>query len=145
MEFDQDNKWYFIDCEEATQHQILKTSLSIGKLCAIFITHLYGDHYYGLLGVLYLKTLDTALSSLIVYGPKGIKQFIECAMDVSQERLGYKLEIIEIEANKRLTFDKFSLQVLPLRDCVESFAYYIQEHDITNRNICLVQYLEEGL
>ena len=133
LEFDQDNKWYLFDCGEATQHQILKTSLSIGKLCTIFITHLHGDHYYGLPGLLSSKALDKAFSPLKIYGPKGIKRFIECFMDISKENLGYKLEIIEIEADKILNFDKFSLQVLPLVHSVESFAYFIQEYDRTNR------------
>ena len=133
LELDQDNKWYLFDCGEATQHQILKTSLSVGKLCTIFITHLHGDHYYGLPGLLSSKTLDKALSPLKVYGPKGIKRFIECVMETSEEHLGYQLEIIEIEANMALNFDKFSLQVLPLIHSVESFAYFIQEHDITNK------------
>jgi ribonuclease Z len=133
LEFDQDNKWYLFDCGEATQHQILKTSLSIGKLCTIFITHLHGDHYYGLLGLLSSKTLDKAFSPLTIYGPKGLKQFIECVIDTSKEHLGYKLEIIEIEANTSLGFEKFSLKVLPLMHSVESFAYFIQEHDITNK------------
>jgi len=133
LEFDQDNKWYLFDCGEATQHQILKTSLSIGKLCTIFITHLHGDHYYGLPGLLSSKTLDKAFSPLTIYGPKGIKRFIECVMDISEEHLGYKLEIIEIESYASLDFDKFSLTVLPLIHSVQSFAYLINEHDITNR------------
>ena len=133
LELDQDNKWYLFDCGEATQHQILKTSLSVGRLCTIFITHLHGDHYYGLPGLLSSKTLDKAFSPLTVYGPKGIKRFIECVIETSEEHLGYKLEIIEIEANMALSFDKFSLQVLPLIHSVESFAYFLQEHKITNK------------
>ncbi len=133
LECDQDNKWYLFDCGEATQHQILRTSLSVGKLCTVFITHLHGDHYYGLPGLLSSKTLDKALSPLTVYGPKGIKNFIECVMDISKEHLGYALKIVEIEANQVLDFDKFSLQVLPLVHSVESFAYFIQEYDITNK------------
>jgi ribonuclease Z len=133
LEFDQDNKWYLFDCGEATQHQILRTSLSIGKLCTIFITHLHGDHYYGLPGLLSSKTLDKAYTPLTIYGPKGIKEFVECVMNTSEEHLGYKLEIIEIEANTAFSFDKFTLKVLPLVHSVESFAYFIQEHDITNK------------
>jgi len=133
VEFDQDNKWYLFDCGEATQHQILKTSLAVGKLSAIFITHMHGDHYYGLPGLLSSKTLDKALSPLTLYGPKGIKQFIACVMDTSEEHLGYKLEIIEIKANSAFEFEKFSLKVLPLVHSVESFAYFIKEHDITNK------------
>jgi ribonuclease Z len=91
--FDQDNKWYLFDCGEATQHQIIRSRLSIGKLDTIFITHLHGDHYYGLPGLLSSKKLDKAFRSLNIYGPKGIKKFLECVLDVSEEHLGYKLKI----------------------------------------------------
>ena len=133
LEFDQDNNWYLFDCGEATQHQLLKTSLSINKLAAIFITHLHGDHYYGLPGLLSSKTLDKSLAPLRVYGPKGLNKFLTCIMDISHEHLGYELSIIEIEADTSLHVDKFSLKILPLVHSIESFAYYIKEQDITDK------------
>ena len=133
LEFDQDNKWYLFDCGEATQHQIIRSRLTIGKLDTIFITHLHGDHYYGLPGLLSTKKLDTAFRPLNIYGPKGIKKFLECVLDVSAEHLGYILKIIEFEAEETFVFDKFSLKVLPLVHSIESFAFYIKENDISNK------------
>lgn len=133
LEFEQDNKWYLFDCGEATQHQIVRSSLYIGKLDTIFITHLHGDHYYGLPGLLATKKLDAALRPLNIYGPKGIKKFLECVLDISPEHLGYRLKIIEFEAQETFIFDKFSLKVLPLEHSIESFAFYIKENNITNR------------
>ena len=133
LEFDQDNKWYLFDCGEATQHQIIQSRLSIGKLDTIFITHLHGDHYYGLPGLLSTKKLDTAFRPLNIYGPKGIKKFLECVMDVSPEHLGYILKIIEFEDEETFVFDKFSLKVLALEHSIESFAFYIKENDISNK------------
>ena len=133
LEFDQDNKWYLFDCGEATQHQIIRSRLYIGKLDTIFITHLHGDHYYGLPGLLASKKLDAALKPLNIYGPKGIKKFLECVLDISPERLGYSLKIIEFEAEETFVFDKFSLKVLALEHSIESFAFYIKENDITNK------------
>lgn len=133
LEFDQDNKWYLFDCGEATQQQLLHSSLSLGKLDTIFITHLHGDHYYGLPGLLTSKKLDKALKPLRIYGPKGIQKFLACCMDISQEHLGYALEIFEVKAQEKLVFDKFSLQILPLVHSVESFAYALKEHDVHNK------------
>jgi len=133
LEFEQDTKWYLFDCGEATQHQIIRSRLSIGKLDTIFITHLHGDHYYGLPGLLSSKKLDKAFNPLNIYGPKGIKKFLECVMDVSQEHLGYILKIIEFEAEETFVFDKFSLKILPLVHSIESFAFYIKENDISNK------------
>jgi ribonuclease Z len=133
LEFDQNNKWYLFDCGEATQHQIIRSQLTIGKLDTIFITHLHGDHYFGLPGLLASKKLDTAFNPLSIYGPKGIKKFLECVTDVSPEYLGYDLKIIEYEAKESFVFDKFSLKVLPLVHSIESFAFYIKENDISNK------------
>lgn len=133
LEFEQDNKWYLFDCGEATQHQILKSRLSIGKLDTIFITHMHGDHYYGLPGLLSSKKLDTAFRPLRVYGPTGIKKFLECVIDISFENLGYTLEIIEFKAEETFRFEKFSLKILALEHSIESFAFYIKENDITNK------------
>jgi len=133
LEFEQDNKWYLFDCGEATQHQIMRSRLSIGKLDTIFITHLHGDHYYGLPGLLSTKMLDKALKPVSVYGPKGIKKFIECALDISFEHLGYELKIIEYKEKETFVFDKFILKVLSLVHSIESFAFYIKENDISNK------------
>ena len=133
LELEQDNKWYLFDCGEATQHQIIRSKLSIGKLDTIFITHMHGDHYYGLPGLLSSKKLDTAFRPLTIYGPKGIKKFLVCVMDVSFENLGYELKIIEFDAQETFIFDKFSLKILALEHSIESFAFYLKENDITNK------------
>ncbi len=133
LAFEQDNKWYLFDCGEATQHQILRSTLSIGKLDTIFITHMHGDHYYGLPGLLSSKKLDTAFRLLTIYGPSGIKKFLQCVIDVSFDNLGYALNIIEFKAEDTFHFDRFSLKVLPLEHSIESFAFYIKENDITNK------------
>lgn len=134
LEFDQDTQWYLFDCGEGTQHQLLRCRLSIGKLSTIFITHMHGDHYYGLPGLLSSKKLDKAFNPLSIYGPKGIRKFIECVMrDISYEKLGYRLTIIEYTPQEEYRFDKFTLKVLPLVHSVESHAFYIRENDICNR------------
>ena len=110
LAFEQDNKWYLFDCGEATQHQIMRSSLRIGKLGTIFITHLHGDHYYGLLGLLSSKKLDKVVTPLTIYGPKGIRKFIGCAFsDLSFGNLGYHLDIVEYEVGETFVFDRFSL------------------------------------
>ena len=134
LEFDQDNKWYLFDCGEATQYQIMRSSLRVGRLDTIFITHLHGDHYYGLLGLLSSKKLDKAFNPLTIYGPKGIRKFIKCAFaDLSFEHLKYHLKIIEYKVGETFVFDRFTLKVLPLVHSVESVAFYIKENDTSNK------------
>lgn len=133
VEFDQDNKWYLFDCGEGTQFQLMHVPLSIGKLEAIFITHLHGDHFYGLPGLLSSKKMDDALSPLTLYGPKGIRAFIESVLDVSHKDFGYELTIIEYEAGEVFVFDKFHLTVVPVVHSIESVAFVIEENDIANK------------
>ncbi len=133
LAFEQDTKWYLFDCGEATQHQLIQSRLSIGKLDTIFITHMHGDHYYGLPGLLSSKKLDAAFQPITIYGPKGIKRFLECVMDISFKNLGYELNIVEFEAEDSFIFDKFSLKVLALEHSIESYAFYIKENDIHDK------------
>lgn len=133
LEFNQDNKWYLFDCGEATQFQLMKSKLSIGKLDTIFITHLHGDHFYGLPGLLASKKMDEALKPLTLFGPKGIRKFIDCMLDVSQREIGYSLTIIEYKDNQEFVFDKFIIKVLPVVHSIDSVAFYIKENDISNK------------
>lgn len=133
FEFIQDNKWYLFDCGEGTQRQIIKSQLSIGRLHSIFITHMHGDHCYGLPGLISTKKLDKALNPITIYGPKGIKKFLESILDISYKHLGYELNIIEYAPQEEFIFDKFTLKVLPLIHSKESVAFYIKENDITNK------------
>jgi len=133
MEFENDNKWYLFDCGEATQHQILKSRLSSSKLDTIFITHLHGDHVYGLFGLITSRMLDKCQKPLTIYGPKGLKSLISSVVDVTFEHLGYELNIIETYAGAEIIFDKFKVKVLPLMHSVECFAYFIKENDKSNK------------
>jgi len=106
---------------------------SLGRLGTIFITHLHGDHYFGLPGVLATKKLDGVQTPLTIYGPQGIRTFLECAMDLSEAHLGYRLSIVEYREQERFIFEKFTVKVLPLVHSKASVAFYIKENDITDR------------
>lgn len=86
--------WLF-DCGEATQHQILHTNLKPRKINKIFITHLHGDHIYGLPGLLSSRSFLNGDDLLTVYGPPGIKDYIKTSLNISGTHLTYPLDIIE--------------------------------------------------
>jgi len=132
LSMENEEGWYLFDCGEATQHQILKSSLKSGGLKNIFITHLHGDHYYGLLGLIDSFKMDNRKDELNIYAPKGLRGFLNCALDISFEKLGYRLNITEFEAYEEFRFGKFSIKVLPLYHSVESFAFYVKEYDKSN-------------
>lgn len=86
--------WLF-DCGEGTQHQFLHTPYHPGKLNKIFITHLHGDHLFGLPGLLCNRSMQKLLP-LTLYGPKGLKEFVETALRLSGSWTDYPLTIIEV-------------------------------------------------
>src|SRR5690625_4562521 len=83
--------WLF-DCGEATQHQILHTSIKPRKINKIFITHLHGDHIFGLPGLLSSRSFQSG-EELTIYGPAGINEFIQTSLEVSGSHVTYPLQI----------------------------------------------------
>ncbi|MDK6233603.1 ribonuclease Z [Aerococcus sanguinicola] len=128
---DEINEMWLFDCGEATQQQILQTTLKPGKVSRVFITHLHGDHLYGLPGFLSSRSFQGgAERPLTVYGPKGLKQYVWTALKVSQSKLNYPLKIVELEG-KGLAFEDSSFKVSygPLDHAVECFGYRVEQAD----------------
>ncbi|ENQ3078912.1 ribonuclease Z [Bacillus multifaciens] len=136
--------WLF-DCGEATQHQILHTSVRPRRIEKIFITHLHGDHIFGLPGLLGSRSFQGGTTPLTVYGPKGIKQFIEVALAVSTTHVKYPLEIIEITEEGTVFEDKqFLVETKRLSHGIECFGYRIVEKDIPG-HLLIDKLLDEGV
>ena len=89
--------WSLVDCGEGTQHRILHTPLSLHDLRAIFITHLHGDHCYGLPGLLASAGMLNRTAPLVLVGPPALRTFIDCVMATSELGLPYPLEFIAID------------------------------------------------
>ncbi|PSA94086.1 ribonuclease Z [Bacillus atrophaeus] len=121
--------WLF-DCGEATQHQILHTSIKPRKIEKIFITHMHGDHVYGLPGLLGSRSFQGGEDELTIYGPKGIRAFIETSLNVTATRLTYPLTIIEIEEGVIFEDDQFTVTAKPVIHGVPAFGYRVQEKDM---------------
>jgi len=101
LQNDDGSVWIF-DCGEGSQIQLQKSTLKAGKVSKIFITHLHGDHLYGLPGL--LCTLGNGLdpskvgtAAVEVIGPVGLRKFIAVTLGLSRSPLAYKLDVTEIE------------------------------------------------
>ncbi|MGJ0579109.1 ribonuclease Z [Xenorhabdus bovienii] len=123
------NALWMFDCGEGTQHQILNSSIKIPKLEKIFITHLHGDHIFGLPGLLCSRSMGGSTDPVTLYGPKGIRQFVETALQLSGSFLTYPLDMVEVQSG--LLFDDGELKVTAyaLDHRVECYGYRIEEHD----------------
>lgn len=120
--------WLF-DCGEGTQQQMLHTQINPGKLTRIFITHLHGDHIFGLPGLLCSRSMAGSQVPLTVYGPAGIRQFIEMSLALSGSWTSYPLEIIEIDGGVVLDDADVRVTAYPLTHPVECYGYRIEQHD----------------
>ncbi len=118
--------WLF-DCGEATQHQILHTPIKPRKLEKIFITHLHGDHIYGLPGLLGSRSFLGGEKPLTIYGPKGLKEWIELTLITSQTHLNYSIEYVEVEEGVIFEDEDFIVNAMPLQHVVPCFGYRIEQ------------------
>lgn len=127
---DESNEMWMFDCGEATQHQIMKTTLKPRKVTKIFITHLHGDHIFGLPGFLSSRSHQGGESAVTIYGPKGIKAYIENFLQVTRTSLGYDLIIHEL-ADEGVVFQNDQYQVIykTLDHAIQSYGYRVIEAD----------------
>ncbi|WP_096435109.1 ribonuclease Z [Alteribacter populi] len=122
--------WLF-DCGEATQHQVLHTPVKLRKIEKIFITHTHGDHIYGLPGLLSSRSFQGAVTPLTIYGPKGLKKYIEISLNLSETYLSYPLEINEIDRDSIVFEDEqFIVKTSELIHGVPSFGFRVQQKDL---------------
>lgn len=90
--------WYLVDCGEGTQHQLLRTRYSVMQLQAIFITHMHGDHTFGLPGLLTSASMLGRTDPLDIIAPVQVHRLITAVIENSDSALGYALNFIDSEA-----------------------------------------------
>ena len=120
--------WMF-DCGEGTQHQLLRTAAHPGKLDKIFITHLHGDHLFGMPGLLCSRSMAGNIQPLTIYGPPGIREFVETSLRISGSWTDYPLEIIEIKPGVVFKDDAYTVTAAALNHPVECYGFRIEERD----------------
>ncbi|TFJ93744.1 ribonuclease Z [Lentibacillus salicampi] len=125
---EQNSIWLF-DCGEATQHQILHTTIKPRKVTKVFITHMHGDHIYGLPGFLSSRSFQGGEDRLTVYGPEGIRDFIETSLSVSGTTLTYPLSIVEYTEGPLFEDEQFMVSCKQLDHGIPSYGFRITEKD----------------
>jgi ribonuclease Z len=115
------------DCGEGTQHQILAAPFSLHKVTKVFITHLHGDHIFGLPGLLSSRSFSAEATDLTVYGPPGIKAFVQSSLRISGTHLRYPLEIQEVRPGDVLRLESWTVKVGLLEHGLPSYGYRVEE------------------
>jgi len=124
--------WLF-DCGEATQHQLQRTPLKLSHISRIFITHLHGDHLFGVMGLLATCGLAGQGQEIHLYGPDGLAEYVRMSAELSRTTLSDTLKIHTVEAGLIHRDDEYSVTCLPLKHRITSYGYRVTERDRPGR------------
>jgi ribonuclease Z len=124
------NRMFLIDCGEGTQVQLRKNKLRFSKINHVFISHLHGDHFYGLIGLISTFSLLNRKTDLHVYGPKGVKEIILLQLRLSNSWTGYDLYFHELEGkDPEVLFEdnKVIVSTIPLKHRIYTNGFLFRE------------------
>lgn len=126
------NQNFLIDCSEGTQVQLRRGKIKFGKINHIFISHLHGDHFFGLPGLVSSFRLLGRQVPLNIYGPKGIADAMEMMFRVSDTRQDFAVHYHELSSTEsELIYEdeKLTVRTVPLNHRIYANGYLFQEKE----------------
>lgn len=128
IRLDNAKHWCLVDCGEGTQQQLIHTKLSPSKLTAIFITHVHGDHCYGLPGLLSTMAMMGRKEPLTILAPKAIEDWIIATQQFTDAHQGFDINFMAVEDfTGSLPLNDFTVEPVELSHRVRCFAYAFTE------------------
>tara|TARA_Y100000589_G_C27078807_1_gene598702 strand:- start:19 stop:957 length:939 start_codon:yes stop_codon:yes gene_type:complete len=129
--------WLF-DCGEGTQHQLIRSDIKSSQIKKIFITHMHGDHVYGLPGLLATLGLSGNSQGIDIFGPSNLKNFIFSALKNSYCKISFPLNFFEVEdsaLNNKILFENDLVEVRCgcLKHRLPTYGYRVNEKDKPGR------------
>lgn len=121
---------YLLDCGEGTQMKLAKYRVKRNKIKAIFITHLHGDHLFGLPGLLTSLGHHHRKEKLFIFGPVGIARFVNVVLETCRAFLGYEIEVRETDTTIPQSIykdNKINIRTIPLKHRVPTNGYLLTE------------------
>ncbi len=130
------NKWFLLDCAEGTQMQLRRMKIPMMRINHIFISHMHGDHYLGLPGLLFSLHLLGRKDALHVYSPPGLREVIEVQFRVSGLVPQFETVFHEVVKGGDIVFEDADLGVesLEMEHRIPCFGYLFREKPL-ERNI----------
>ena len=125
-----------IDCGEGTQMQLRNYGVRFQRIDHVFISHLHGDHYLGLAGLIFTWHLLARSRALHIYGHPMLREILELQLDASETRLVYPLEFHELPEGRIATFDSIQgvgVRCFPLLHRVPTHGFVFSELPVSNR------------
>ena len=126
--FENSGKFWLFDCGEGTQQQLKKTFLKLSKLEKVFISHFHGDHLFGLPGMLSSRTLEGVTSRVDIYGPEGIKFYIDANQKITNFHLVYELGIHTLPVQPMSIIyedDKIAVVSMLLKHSLDTYGFSV--------------------
>jgi ribonuclease Z len=126
------NHMFLIDCGEGTQVELRRNKVKFSRIKHIFISHLHGDHYFGLIGLINTFSLLTRETELHIYAPKGLKEVIILQMKLSGGWTQYQLVFHELNSKEsELIYEdeKVEVHTIPLKHRIYTNGFLFKEKD----------------
>ena len=124
-----DGRALLFDCGEGTQQQILRSSVRAGAIEAIFISHMHGDHLYGLPGLLSTMSLHGRSEPLAVFGPERVAQYLRGVYEASYAHTSFDLTIHAVADGDVIARDGYDVHARLLDHTAPCLGYCVVEHD----------------
>ncbi|MEI9944499.1 MAG: ribonuclease Z [Chitinophagaceae bacterium] len=119
---------FLVDCGEGTQIQMINYKIRRGRISHIFISHLHGDHYFGLVGLINSFSLLSHQQELHVFGPSQLKEIIEIQLRVADTKLCYPLHFHTITGAATLVDnEKIEIKCFPTQHRIECYGFSFRE------------------
>lgn len=122
--------YMLIDCGEGTQLRLIEQRIRPGRLRYIFISHLHGDHYFGLAPLLSTLNLSGRTEDLYLFGPRGLDEVLTTIFRVSDSRLGYPLHFQAVDPDRPtlvLDHPQLTVESIPLQHRIDCTGYLFRE------------------
>lgn len=121
---------FLVDCGEGTQMQLRKFGVKFSRIKHVFISHLHGDHFYGLIGLISTFGMLNRQAELHVYAPTGLKEIIQLQLKLSKSWVDFPLHFHELSSStkeKILDTDKIEVTTIPLRHRIYTNGFLFRE------------------
>lgn len=125
-----EEQYYLMDCGEGTQIRLREHKIKLQRINHIFISHLHGDHYLGLIGLLQTMHLMGRESDLSIYCPGNIKEIIDVHLKASEGQLRYHINYIQSNHKESVVVfenDKIEVLTIPLKHRIACAGYLFRE------------------
>ncbi|MBO7557098.1 MAG: ribonuclease Z [Bacteroidaceae bacterium] len=127
-------KYFLVDCAEGTQVELRRNHIHLNRLFNVFITHLHGDHCFGLMGLISTLGLLGRTAPLHVYGPQDIEILFQPLIDYHCNGMTYEVVFHPIDTHQNICiYEDKSLQVftIPLKHRIRCCGYYFKEKELS--------------